>query len=420
MNKNWLIVFLLCLLSVGAGAYPHARTLALPAGEDIISDGGNPYLQDVAVVGTDERHEITGKAVGYQKAVVTLEMITLGGKFAGCSGSLIAPNVVLTAGHCLSSKGKYHKQVLVLAQGLPAEEGIHTPVFKRDQNGEKKGEVQPKPTPQNTPFPKRGAGVDPNFKNKFKNIPFPGKKGAVRIPQKNNPPKNQVPGLPNLLKKQPKQPSDNANHLKVEKILKGLNKKIIARDEVQVLDSEFETTDAHFVTNEKDTEGIPYAMAAKLWVAPEYLKITQSTDRVFPEFDYGLVFLDRPLGEKTGHLDLGVKSDEELNKDNLRIYVTGRGGDKKLRSLWESKGRVGKVEKNYFYHNVDMTHGNSGGPIVDVNDPTKVFALNNNDKLTPAERKAGEHVIEGRFPNIGLRLTQPIVDTIYRVMKSQH
>ena len=60
MNKQLLVSLSLCALVVCAWA--------LPASQD-------PNLVPFAVVGSDDRQEITGRGVGPEKSVVVLEML---------------------------------------------------------------------------------------------------------------------------------------------------------------------------------------------------------------------------------------------------------------------------------------------------------------------------------------------------------
>lgn len=429
MKKNWLIVFLLSVLSVCAGAYPMARTLELPAGEGIgsVSDGRDPNQRDVAIVGRDTRREITGKAVGYQKAVVTIEMITAKGRFAGCSGTLIAPDIVLTAGHCLSQEGNYHRAVQVVAVGLPPEEGIDVPDLRNSRNRGNGGAVQPKPAPQGAPGFKEQMGKLVRPGQPSRNDPSARQKGRTRPPQGQNSRKGQRHDFSSLFGKikgqqlgNPKgQQPGSLKSLKLGTSLNRMQRRVEIEYEEQ-LASNVATDDeqlAHYAAS-AGGKGFPYATAIKLWVPEPYLRRTRTSKMVSPVFDYGLIFLDEPLGNKTGYLELGVKSDDELQ--NLEIFVTGRGGDKPLRSLWEASGRVGNIEKDSFFHNVDMVAGNSGGPIVDVNDSTKIIALNNIEVISEDERRNGERVREGRFPNIGTRLTQVVVNDIKRAMSQRN
>ena len=83
---------------------------------DISKDISNG-LAVPTIVGPDDRKEITGKAVGPEKAVIIIEKQ---GKLH-CSGAMVGPNIVLTAAHCLFNEdGNYETGLIVYAVGLPS------------------------------------------------------------------------------------------------------------------------------------------------------------------------------------------------------------------------------------------------------------------------------------------------------------
>lgn len=72
-----------------------------------------------AIVGKDDRQNITGRANSFDQAAVVLEMKDYRGHSFLCSGAMVGPKTVLTAAHCLTYNGKLHKSVRVIAVGLP-------------------------------------------------------------------------------------------------------------------------------------------------------------------------------------------------------------------------------------------------------------------------------------------------------------
>ena len=297
-----------------------------------------------AVVGPDDREDKTGRASKWEKAVVVLEMD--GGL---CSGSMVGPNIVLTAAHCLNHRGKYVKNVNVYAVGMPSSE-----------------DAQPQP-PSLIPPAQEG----PNGKTND---------SVVSIISKHSKRGGKNKSLGPVLDRIVSQHSAEAVATGgVDDIIRGLKK-----------------------------GGYPSSSSRQVWVPSDWINLTKNksgeTLDINKEetYDYGIVILEKSLGRETGWLNLSVPTDKELK--GAEIVVIGRGGDKPRRSLWSAKGRVGKVYKRYFFHNADMVAGNSGGPIVNVNNRSRIIALNNFDY--------GDNHVSGGYPNGGLRITNNIISAV--------
>ncbi|MBO4675875.1 MAG: trypsin-like serine protease [Elusimicrobiaceae bacterium] len=69
-------------------------------GEDDEEYDGNIWLTNFGNVLNDGQN-ITGRAVGFEKAAVLLEMSYGEEDYTICSGAMVGPNLVLTAAHCL-------------------------------------------------------------------------------------------------------------------------------------------------------------------------------------------------------------------------------------------------------------------------------------------------------------------------------
>lgn len=102
-----------------------------------------------AIVGRDERTNITGRATDFEKAGVVLEMKSKKG-MSLCSGSMIGPNIVLTAAHCLTSGKNFMESVQVFATGLegnaqPPSSNPHRRTPKKPNQGRRNKKTPKKP-----------------------------------------------------------------------------------------------------------------------------------------------------------------------------------------------------------------------------------------------------------------------------------
>lgn len=314
------------------------------------------YLVPASVVADDDREEITGQAKGLEKAVVVLEMTTEDGNVGLCSGSMVGPNIVLTAAHCLSYQGNFMQNVRVFAVGMPSSGGdSQTPP---DVNN-----------PSQPPSNPSQRDID-DILRQIPNFPI----------NRNEPRHNDIfRKIVGALRNKKHNSSALAQHSDLDDILKKIHQ-----------------------------GNYPSASSKKLWVPNEYIRLTRNkrgnnVDLEKEElFDYGIIVLDNSLGNQTGWLGLTVKSSQELK--NAPIVVVGRGGDKPARSLWEARGRIGQVHRRYFFHNADQVGGNSGGPILDMNNRNKIIGL--------ANFGDGRHRVPNGYPNGGLRITDSIVRVV--------
>lgn len=262
-------------------AYP---LQAIEIDKSMLNDISKNISNDLSVpiiVGKDDRQNITDTATGPERAVVVIDT-----ESGLCSGAMVAPNIVLTAAHCLvNEKGNYSNGAEVFAVSLPSTE---------------------------------------------------------------------------------------------------------------------------------DYAPCPYTTTKKLWVPDQYMRATiHHTTTEYPTekqqfYDYGFIILNTDLGNQTSWLELKVPSNKELK--NVNITVIGRGGDKDFISLWKSPGQIGKVTKDYIYHNADVVSGNSGGPIFKDDDPTNIIALHNWE--FPNFIFTRRH-----YPNGGLRIRQEIIDALKNLEK---
>ena len=347
-----------------------------------VSGSANPHIIEANIVGPDERQDITRNAAGYDKAAVVLEMTLEKGK-GGCSGSMIAPNVVLTAAHCLYH-GQYARSVEVFAAGLAGQGGVNQP--RGNQN-------QPRINP-NRP----GRNQDPaiRFRDELRNLAPNGRNlfSNRRTPVK--------PGVtPRQMRK-----------------LRGLGRYFtptaqLEQEVTKAVDlAEDNLGDLNNLFNKLREQGVASGKSIQMWVPEGWKKYCNGKNFLQAEqYDYGIIVLDTALGNKTGYFGMSSQGHQYLQ--NKEIYVIGRGGDKPHRTLWKSIGRVGKIVQGFMYHSADMVKGNSGGPIVTSNNPNYIIALNNFELDYSGGRQISP---DGTYPNGGLLITDKIIRDVQKYL----
>ncbi|MGN0023916.1 MAG: trypsin-like serine peptidase [Candidatus Avelusimicrobium sp.] len=121
MNKKLLLVFAAIFSCSAAFAQTDKWTVYdLQTNEQKTVDlTDEPLMMPTAIVGRDDRKDITNKARGFEKAAVLLEAQNSTGMGSLCSGAMIGKNIVLTAAHCLTdSNNQLFPKVRVIAAGL--------------------------------------------------------------------------------------------------------------------------------------------------------------------------------------------------------------------------------------------------------------------------------------------------------------
>ena len=313
------------------------------------------------IVGPDDREEITGSANGPEQAVVVIEAIESSTIFSEmvdlCSGTMVGPNLVLTAAHCLiDDEGQFIEKINVYAVGLPASEMFD--------------------------------GSDKNANQEW----------TFHVNSQNS-----------------QNPQNASRETSFRESLRDLRK-----DTEDVLRTAMKQTErlAHMrggITN-WSLHAYPYARAKQSWVPHKFLHAVFDKDNDLAilerhENDYALLVLNYDLGKMTGWLKVKALSDEELTDAN--ILSIGRGGDKPDRTLWMSPGHVGSVSEYYISHDADTLSGNSGGPIFKKGDAKNIIALDN------WGLKGATHTESG-YPNQGLRIRKDIETLVKHIDNSAY
>jgi len=109
-NKNVWVVF------DTKKSEEHTINIIVPDTSSIQEETVSPSNLETAIVGADDRQNISGKASIYEQAVVLVQS-----SLGQCSGAMVGPRTVLTAAHCLVSKGDFVSDVWVHAPGVPKD-----------------------------------------------------------------------------------------------------------------------------------------------------------------------------------------------------------------------------------------------------------------------------------------------------------
>lgn len=81
-----------------------------------------------------------------------------------------------------------------------------------------------------------------------------------------------------------------------------------------------------------------------------------------PQYDIALITLDHSIGHETGWAGLFCLDDETLSKKE--ITITGYPGDKGLKQMWTMSDKIGLIELEKFYYDIDTYKGQSGSGIL--------------------------------------------------------
>lgn len=116
-----------------------------------------------------------------------------------------------------------------------------------------------------------------------------------------------------------------------------------------------------------------------------------------PEFDFGLVQLEEPLGGRSGTVPLTVLPDEILTNPAFRYQAMGYPADKPFGTLWRAPAQGSTpIGSELVRTSADLTEGMSGGPLL-LEMPVAVFGLVS---------------FETPFSNVARRITDRVVNFV--------
>lgn len=158
----------------------------------------------------------------------------------------------------------------------------------------------------------------------------------------------------------------------------------------------------------RDGNNFPYeAVISQNFEVPQEWLESRGTN---PDYDYGVIHLDTPLGERTGWFSVAVARDEELNGTfvNLSGYPGDAAGGFGIYQLFHADIISSVVESRFFY-TIDTYGGQSGAPVWQE--------LNNGSRQVVGIHTYG---VGGSFQqNSATRITPTILGDVKKWLKSR-
>lgn len=132
-------------------------------------------------------------------------------------------------------------------------------------------------------------------------------------------------------------------------------------------------------------------------------------------FDYALIKLADPIGEKTGHASLRVLDPEKLRA--LEINVTGYPGDRFVRGkaqMYTMSGRIKHLSERKFFYEIDTSGGQSGSGVWSL--------IENSNKSTVDDDLicCGVHTTGAPNANGAIRVTDDLLANIEKWIRYFH
>lgn len=139
---------------------------------------------------------------------------------------------------------------------------------------------------------------------------------------------------------------------------------------------------------------MPYGQAA----STSFRSVTNWTGSGDPNYDYGAIILNTPLGNQTGWYGFGNYSDADLVDKSANI--SGYPGDKPSGTQWYHAGKITAVNSKKVYYTTDTAGGQSG---------SAVYRIINGGRYAVAIHAYGSG---GGPTNSGTRIVKPVYDNL--------
>lgn len=107
----------------------------------------------------------------------------------------------------------------------------------------------------------------------------------------------------------------------------------------------------------RDAAEAPFGAAT----ATRFETLKRWEDHEEADYDYGVIHLDEPLGDRTGWFGISSLSDADLR--DSRVNVSGYPADKPLGTQWFHANRVLATTPRRIFYDVDTYGGQSGAPV---------------------------------------------------------
>jgi V8-like Glu-specific endopeptidase len=148
----------------------------------------------------------------------------------------------------------------------------------------------------------------------------------------------------------------------------------------------------------RNGDALPFGQA---W-ATDLFSVKGWTEQGMPEWDFGMLILDRDMGSFTGWFGvISLASDDDLN--HRRVNITGYPLDKGGAEMWTHGDAIHGVTEQLFYYDIDTYGGQSGAGAWSVFEGYEDYG----------ELVAGVHIRGEEPENSATRISRPKFERIY-------